>query len=157
MTQERPDPEYIVSTVELEEALCWRLLARAWVGRVAFIEGGLPSALPVNCSVLARNVVFRTGEETTLYDLGDGSPVAFEVDQTDRVAEAGWSVLVKGTLWEVTDADERSGLAELPVHPWAAGTKDRWMKIVPSAVSGRMISRHRAMLDGIRVPYMPPD
>ena len=157
MAQDISGPEYVVSITELDEELCWRLLSRAWVGRVAFIEGGAPSALPVNGGVFERHVVFRTGPETTLYALGDGSAVAFEVDHTDRIAESGWSVLVKGTLWEVTDADERTRLAELPVHPWAPGTKDRWMKIVPSAVSGRMITRHRSMPDGIGVPYMPPD
>ena len=46
-------------------------------------------------------------------------------------------------------------LRHLALHPWVEGVQDRWMKIVPSAVTGRITSRHRAPISGI--PYMPPD
>jgi nitroimidazol reductase NimA-like FMN-containing flavoprotein (pyridoxamine 5'-phosphate oxidase superfamily) len=149
--------EFTVTTNELDIAMCWRLLARAWVGRVGFADRDGPVVLPVNCAVSDGAVVFRTGQETALYALGAGTPVAFEVDHTDRVAEEGWSVLVRGHLWEMIDPDERAKLRDYPLHPWVEGVKDRWMKIVPSAVTGRITGRHRVMTPGSRVSYMRPD
>jgi len=110
----------------------------------------------VNCAVTDRTIVFRTSADTTLFEFSHGSRVAFEADHTDHIAESGWSVLVRGTLHEVTDPAEIEALAPLPVHPWAPGTRDRWMRIVPDNVTGRTISRHRLVTEGTRLPYMPP-
>jgi nitroimidazol reductase NimA-like FMN-containing flavoprotein (pyridoxamine 5'-phosphate oxidase superfamily) len=146
--------DYMVTTDVLEDETCWRLLARAWVGHVGFVDDEGQTVLPVNCAVSDGVIVFRTGRDSRLYALRDGAPVAFEVDHSDRVAEAGWSVLVRGHVWEVTDVPELEALSDVPLHPWVEGTKDRWMKIVPSTVTGRVTSRHRV---GSGVPYMPPD
>jgi nitroimidazol reductase NimA-like FMN-containing flavoprotein (pyridoxamine 5'-phosphate oxidase superfamily) len=147
--------DFVVHTDVLDDATCWRLLARAWVGRVGFTDGDGPAVLPVNCAVSDGEIVFRTGRETRLYALRSGVRVAFEVDHADRVAEAGWSVLFRGHLWEVTDNAELARLQDIALHPWVEGVKDRWMKIVPSAVTGRITSRHRITTAGI--PFMPPD
>ena len=149
--------DYTVRTEALDADTCWRLLMRAWIGRVGFLDRGEPTVLPVNCGVVDRLVVFRTGRETALCARGAGAAVAFEVDHTDRIAEAGWSVLVKGRLWEVTDPDMLTTLKENPLHPWAEGTKDTWMKIVPAAVTGRITSRHLTPPVGPGVPFIPPD
>ena len=111
----------------------------------------------MNCGVLNRQVVFRTGSETTLGAMDDRSAVVFETDHTDDVAESGWSVVVKGHLSRITDADELAMVAEFELHPWAPGVKDRWMKIVPTEVTGRAVSRHREPSAGAHVSYMPPD
>jgi len=66
----------------------------------------------------------------------------FEADHVDPVAESGWSVLVRGKLWEVTDEALRDRLVKTATAPWAPGPIDRWMIIVPSVVSGRSITRH---------------
>ena len=116
-----------------------------------FCQDGEPGALPVNCAVADRTIVFRTSADTTFFEFSHGSRVAFEADHTDHIAESGWSVLVRGTLHEVTDPAEIDALASLPVHPWAPGTRDRWMRIVPDNVTGRTISRH-LLVDGRAAP-----
>jgi nitroimidazol reductase NimA-like FMN-containing flavoprotein (pyridoxamine 5'-phosphate oxidase superfamily) len=150
------DAQYVITYDQLVDDVCWRLLARSSFGRVVFCQDGEPGALPVNSAVSDETIVFRTSVDTTLFELSHGSRVAFEADHTDHIAESGWSVLVRGTLHEVTDAAEIETLASLPVHPWAPGNRDRWMRIVPDSVTGRTISRHRAEADGTRLPYMPP-
>ena len=156
MDRNAEKPEYVISYDELVEDVCWGLLSRSTFGRVIFCQDGEPGALPVNCAVSDRTIVFRTSADTTFFELSHGSRVAFEADHTDHIAESGWSVLVRGTLHEVTDAAEIETLAALPVHPWAPGQRDRWMRIVPDSVTGRTISRHRLVAEGARLPYMPP-
>jgi uncharacterized protein len=148
--------EYVVEMEELDVEVCWWLVARTRFGRVAFTLDGMPAVRPVNCGVLNCQVVFRTGTDTTLGRLTDGSPVALEVDRTDEIAESGWSVIVTGHLWPVTEADELARLAEFELHPWAPGTRDRWLKVVPVAVTGREVTRHRNVEAGERAPHMPP-
>ena len=157
MDQNADEPEYVISYDDLIEDVCWRLLSRSSFGRIVFCQDGEPGALPVNCAVINHTIVFRTSADTTLFELSHGSRIAFEADHTDHIAESGWSVLVRGTLHEVTDAAEIAQFADLPVHPWAPGTRDRWVRIVPDNVTGRTISRHRLVTDSVRLPYMPPD
>jgi uncharacterized protein len=135
--------EFVVEMDELDIEVCWWLIARTGFGRVAFIADGAPAVRPVNYGVLDRHVVFRTGADSALGGMADGSAVAFEVDQTDPVAKSGWSVIVTGQLSAVTDADELDRLAELDLHPWAPGVQDRWMRVTPIAVTGRELTRHR--------------
>jgi nitroimidazol reductase NimA-like FMN-containing flavoprotein (pyridoxamine 5'-phosphate oxidase superfamily) len=149
--------KYEVTTIELDVDTCWRLLHRAWVGRVGFVDRQGPVVLPVNCVVWGPAIVFRTDQNTALYGLATGATVAFEADGIDSVAESGWSVLVRGQLYEVTDAEELARMAELPLHPWVAGEKDRWMKIVSSLVTGRLTSRHRVPPGQPGVSIIPPD
>ena len=151
-----PD-DYDISMSDLDEETCWRLVARAGFGRVAFVDDNFELAvLPVNAGVHDRSVIFRTSSATSLARRGAGSEVTFEADHTDRVAESGWSVVVHGRLWDVTD-EAAADWNELAVRAWAPPPRDRWMKIEPSRVSGRMLERHRRFEAGQRVPYMPPD
>jgi uncharacterized protein len=133
---------YFVNYEDLEESVCWRLISRVAVGRVGFVFDGEPFVLPVNCAVVDGKIAFRTAGDSMLHTLGDGERVAFEADHVDQVAESGWSVLVRGNLWEVVDEELRGRLIGAPTHPWAPGPIDRWMVIVPSVVSGRSITRH---------------
>jgi len=157
MVRNADEPEYVITYDELLEDVCWRLLSRSSFGRVVFCQDGEPGALPVNCAVSDHTIVFRTIAQSTFFEFSHGSRIAFEADHTDHIAESGWSVLVRGTLHEVTDAREIDLLVDLPIHPWAPGTRDRWMRIVPDNVTGRTISRHRLVPDAARLPYMPPD
>ena len=151
-----PD-EYDISMTDLDEETCWRLVARAGFGRVGFVDNDFELVvLPVNAGVHERRVIFRTSSTTSLARRGNGSEVAFEADDTDRVAESGWSVVVQGRLWDVTD-QAAPDWNELAVRPWAPPPRDRWMMIEPSRVSGRVLERHRRLAAGERVPYMPPD
>lgn len=149
--------EYDIIVDELDDATCWRLLERAGFGRVGFLQDDQVVVLPVNAGVMNGRVVFRTAADTSLARAGDGSIVAFEADHTDRVAESGWSVVVRGLLWDVTGRAEVAAWDDLAVHPWAPPPRDRWMMIEPTSVTGRMIQRHRSLPAGVRVSYMPPD
>lgn len=133
---------YVINYDDLEEAVCWRLLARVAVGRVGFVYDDEPVVLPVNCALIDGKVAFRTAGDSMLHALGDGARVAFEADHIDPVAESGWSVLVRGNMSEVVDDDLRNRLANASAHAWAPGPKDHWMIIVPAVVSGRSITRH---------------
>jgi uncharacterized protein len=136
------DHQYFVSYEDLEQSVCWRLISRVAVGRVGFVFDGEPFVLPVNCAVVDGKIAFRTAGDSMLHTLGDGVRVAFEADHVDPVAESGWSVLVRGELWEVDDEAQRDRLVSAATHPWAPGPIDRWMIIIPSVVSGRSITRH---------------
>jgi uncharacterized protein len=132
---------------DLDEAVCWKLLAATAVGRIGFVEDGRPDVLPVNHRVAGDVIVFRTGSETRLHGL-DGAAVVFEADELDGDEQTGWSVIVRGHLAEVADAEGRAEMLQLSVQPWAPGPRDHWMQIEPTAVTGRAISRVRSRPDG---------
>ena len=144
------EQDYEILVDELDEQACWQLLTRAGFGRVGFVEDDGVVVLPVNSAVREQCIIFRTGEGTSLAAAGDGSVVAFEADHTDRVAESGWSVLVRGRLWDVTDRPEVATWSAVLVRPWAPGPRERWMRIEPTRVTGRTIQRHRNLPPGVR-------
>lgn len=121
---------------------CYTLLDSATIGRIAFVDDDGPVALPVNYSVVDRDVVFRT-EVTSGLRTGVDHQVGFEVDRIDPEARSGWSVLVRGFAYEVP-ADEVPGLLEglrerFP-RPWAAGVHNTWVRIEVQTVTGRRLS-----------------
>jgi len=130
--------EYDIIVDELDEETCWRLLARAGFGRVGFVKEEAVIVLPVNSAVSDGRVIFRTAGDASLAAAGDGSVVAFEADHTDRVAESGWSVVVRGRGRE-TDPPEPH--AEESVVPWAPGVRDHWVRIDAETISGRRITQ----------------
>jgi hypothetical protein len=63
--------------------------------------------------------------------------VALEADGYDaRTAEA-WSVVLKGRAEEITSGPELIGTLDLPLFPWQAGNKGRFIRIVPTTTDGR--------------------
>lgn len=125
----------------LTEAECRDLLGHHAVGRVAVTVGGLPAVFPVNYVMVDGDVVFKTGEGTKLSAALRHAVVAFQVDEIDRLYHEGWSVLAVGTAEVVTDPDDLDP-DDLPLAPWAAGTRDHLVRIRPELVSGRRIVRH---------------
>jgi nitroimidazol reductase NimA-like FMN-containing flavoprotein (pyridoxamine 5'-phosphate oxidase superfamily) len=124
---------------ELTKSECFELVAREHVGRVAVVDDRGPVVFPVNFVLDHHIVVFRTDEGTKLHAACRGSRVAFEVDGTDAAAHTGWSVLVRGEAVEVTDPAELARLRKLPLDPWAPGAKTRYVRILPSVLTGRRI------------------
>lgn len=120
---------------------CWMLLATQQVGRLAVVAGHYPLVVPVNYALDHRVVVVRTGEGTLLQAASHAN-VAFQVDQVDQVARAGWSVLVRGLAEEVTDR-HREELVESTLAtgatPWAPGDRGHWLRVIPHDVTGRRI------------------
>jgi nitroimidazol reductase NimA-like FMN-containing flavoprotein (pyridoxamine 5'-phosphate oxidase superfamily) len=125
---------------ELAKSACFDLLAKAPLGRVAFVDHLGPVIFPVNFIVDRHTVVFRTDEGSKLDAACRARRVAFEVDGTDVATRTGWSVLVRGEVVEVTNPAEVARLAAITTEPWAPGDKAHFVRILPTAVTGRQIS-----------------
>ena len=126
---------------ELTRSECFELLSREHLGRVAVVDDQGPIVFPVNFVLDRHMVVFRTDEGTKLDAAARGGRVAFEVDGTDAAAHTGWSVLVRGEAVEVTDPAELARLRRLRLSPWAPGAKNRYVRNLPAALTGRRILR----------------
>jgi len=127
----QPDP----TIVELDEHQCWELLRSQEVGRLAVAIANHPDIFPVNFVVDHASVVFRTAEGTKLAAAVLGESVAFEVDG-ESGGEA-WSVVVKGQAVEIEKMYELFDAVELPLYPWHAAPKHRYVRILPEMVTGR--------------------
>lgn len=125
---------------ELGRDECLQLLRYgSHLGRIGFIADGRPMILPVNYLAEDGSVVFSTVEGTKLRSLTGGAEVVFEVDQHRPLYHAGWSVLVRGTAREVTDADDLDRLRRGPLRSWATLTDAHWVRISIDEISGRRI------------------
>ncbi len=116
------------------------MLAGQHLGRVVLVDELGPLALPVNYLLDGRTVLLRTDVGTKLDAAIRGARVAFEIDGTDQATRTGWSVLVRGEAVEVSDPDELARLRQLPLYPWAPGTKGHYVRILPAMLTGRRIA-----------------
>ncbi len=122
---------------EISRDDCLALLAGQVVGRVAVAEfGAAPLVVPVNYALDGDTVVFRTdyGSKFRLAVLAE-QPVSFEIDGLDPGHRSGWSVLLTGDAVEIEEPDAPGA----SVQPWAPGTKDHRVRIVPDSITGRRI------------------
>lgn len=124
-----------VAVLAAEE--CWALLGRAGIGRLAVVVDGAPEVFPVNYAVEGRTAVFRSAEGTKTAAALEAAPVALEADGYDEAAGRAWSVLLKGRAEPVPRGHALFRALELPLYPLQAGIKDRFVRIVPTAVTGR--------------------
>jgi uncharacterized protein len=118
---------------------CRRLLAERHLGRLAIPDFGGPMIFPVNYVFDRDLVIFRTDPGTKLDAATEAELVAFEVDAVDAATRTGWSVVVRGTLAEVTDPAHLERLRSLPLYPWAPGDKARYVRVRPHLITGRRI------------------
>jgi nitroimidazol reductase NimA-like FMN-containing flavoprotein (pyridoxamine 5'-phosphate oxidase superfamily) len=123
----------------MDRAECLRLLRAATVGRIAFIERGLPAIQPVNFTVDGNNVIIRTSGGGKLAAAVTGAMVAFEIDEVDPATRSGWSVVVLGHASLVRDIDELVALAGPDSHPWVPGRSDHVIRIKSERITGRRI------------------
>jgi nitroimidazol reductase NimA-like FMN-containing flavoprotein (pyridoxamine 5'-phosphate oxidase superfamily) len=134
----------------LDEAECLRLISAGGIGRIAFTGRFGPTVLPVNYQLHQGTIVFRTAEDSpTDEDLRTGIAnaeykVAFEIDDFSMAAREGWSVLIQGALHHVDSAAERASVLGAGVEPWAGGPRELFLRVIPSRISGRRISRKTA-------------
>lgn len=133
--------------VELGVSTCLRLLSSAHVGRLAVNDPAGPVVFPVNYTVDGGTVLFRTTMGTKLAAAEAQEAVAFQVDHVDVPRRLGWSVLVRGRLAEVTDPDEIERLGELPLEPFAGGTRDHYVRVLAASITGRRIPIPRVIPD----------
>jgi nitroimidazol reductase NimA-like FMN-containing flavoprotein (pyridoxamine 5'-phosphate oxidase superfamily) len=118
---------------DLDRDECWRLLCRAAVGRVAVIRGALPSIVPVNVCALDEALWFRVGPGVLLDAALNGDIVSVEADEVDRVAHAGWSVVVTGRAEVAAERDD------VPVSAWGRPDADHLVRVAGSIVTGRRL------------------
>ena len=123
----------------VDDTECRRLLAERHLGRLAIPDFGGPMIFPVNYVFDQDLVIFRTDPGTKLNAATDAESVAFEVDAIDEATRTGWSVVVRGTLAEVTDPAHLERLRTLPLYPWAPGAKNRYVRVRPRLITGRRI------------------
>ena len=120
---------------------CVELLSTQEVGRLVVVEGERALVFPVNYAMDGDAVVFHTAAGIKLSSARHHR-VTFEVDETDRVNRAGWSVVVQGVAQEITNFDTAEvveRLRELQVEPWAPGDKPHVVRIVPLQITGRRV------------------
>jgi nitroimidazol reductase NimA-like FMN-containing flavoprotein (pyridoxamine 5'-phosphate oxidase superfamily) len=126
-----PTPDTLI----LDERACWDLLRSCEVGRLAISIANHPDIFPINYVVDHETIVFRTAEGTKLAAAVLGVGVAFEIDgETDSDA---WSVVVKGHAVEIEKMQDLFDAADLPLYPWSAAPKHRFVRIEPELVTGR--------------------
>jgi len=123
--------------MELDPDECLELLERQEVGRLAVSISSLPDIFPINFVLDRGCVVFRTAEGTKLAAAVLGRGVAFEVDGVDETTGEAWSVIVKGHAVELQRMHERFAAAGLPLFPWHAAPKHRYLRIEPVQITGR--------------------
>lgn len=123
---------------------CLAMLTTAELGRLGVVEGGDPLVVPVNFTYTDGSIVIHTDEGTKLSAASYGR-AALEVDSIDPVTHEGWSVLVRGRAFEVTDAldslSER--LREVPKRTWAPGPRSHVLLIHADEVTGRRLRGRR--------------
>lgn len=120
---------------ELERDECLKLIASKSIGRLGVtVDERGPLVVPVNYLLDGELVVFRSGPGSKLHALRD-TPVSFQVDSIDPFRRAGWSVLIRGVAQEVTERE----VEHLLVEPWAPGDKHHWIRVLPTAITGRNI------------------
>ena len=126
--------------LELEHHECLALLRSAEVGRLAVCVAGHPDIYPINFVVDHGTVVFRTAEGSKLAAAILGVAVAFEADGYDADAGEAWSVVVKGRAREIERVHDLLEATDLPLFPWHAAPKPRFVRIAPDEITGRRFS-----------------
>jgi nitroimidazol reductase NimA-like FMN-containing flavoprotein (pyridoxamine 5'-phosphate oxidase superfamily) len=138
-TTTRTDDAAILVPLPAEE--CWRLLAGAPIGRIGVLTRHEPEIYPVNHIVDRGTIVFRIGPSDALLGLSMHPRVSFEVDGVDPDRRTGWSVLVKGEAEVHREPDALRRPTVQPVDTWPDGERTRWVRVLPTEVTGRRIRR----------------
>ena len=127
--------------IALDPDDCADLLASAPLGRLAVVVDGRPEVFPVN-HVYDRDsgcVAFVSQPGTKLDAALSGPWVAFEADGVSDDGSRGWSVLVVGRAEEIDATETIIRMAEGPDRLWRTADNPRWVRVVPSKVTGRRI------------------
>ncbi|MEU4341858.1 pyridoxamine 5'-phosphate oxidase family protein [Nocardia sp. NPDC023852] len=120
---------------ELNEADCRTRLRSVPVGRLGYVENGVPVIRPVNFYMLDESIWIWTVPGSRGAAVA-GQTVAFQIDQIELETRSGWTVLVSGPATAVTDVDELVAAADFPRRPWAPERNDQVIKIRIDHISG---------------------
>lgn len=131
----RPEPGGRLATLLSYD--CWNLLESAHIARVAWIGPEGVAVVPVNYTVVAGAVWFRTTPDSTLAHECNEQRVVVEVDEIDPATRAGWSVVVVGTA-ELVDAQDVPDML-IGLEVWPSGTRTLFVRVDVHEVSGRRL------------------
>ena len=128
------DDRATMGALDVDE--CLVLLRWETVGRLAYaVRGQAPIVVPINFVVVDDSVVFRSDDGPKLDSIRE-RPVSLQVDRFHWYKRIGWSVLVRGVAHElVPESDD----AIADPGPWVPGAKRHWLRIVPTAITGRRL------------------
>jgi nitroimidazol reductase NimA-like FMN-containing flavoprotein (pyridoxamine 5'-phosphate oxidase superfamily) len=136
MTTEAPAS----SLEEMSAEDCHTYLGLGTVGRLAMIIDDYPLVVPMNYRMLTdaagTGILFRTGPGSS----ADRAPerVAFEVDGIDHYHRQGWSVVVRGDLHHLDQAEIELMSEDFDPGPWPR-EKTTWLILRPKSVTGRRL------------------
>lgn len=122
---------------ELAVNECWALLRTEVVGRLAVWVDDHPDIFPLNYAVDHGTLVFRSARGTKVSAALSDAHVALEVDGYLSESHEAWSVVIKGKAEGIREIDDLMDTVDLPLFPWQAGTKDFFVRLVPTSVTGR--------------------
>ena len=137
MSDEPTTDRHGLEVIGLEE--CLTLLASRPYGRLAYLDAGAPSVVPVNHLVDGSSVVIRSLDGGKLGAAIFERPVAFQLDDLDFTTRTGWSVLVRGRAEVIEDVDAASYAKWLDSWAVRDGARTTWVRIIADEVSGRRL------------------
>ena len=116
-----------------------RLLGSCAIGRLGYSCADGPRIVPMNYTMVADRLIFRTEPNSEAGRCANGHPVAFEVDQVDEFLHTGWSVLVTGKATEITLGELRMlDLCQSP-DPWPEGLRPLFLQLPLAKITGRRV------------------
>ena len=121
----------------LADAEAMQLLASVTYGRVVFTLNALPAIRPVNHLVHDGRIVIRTrltSAISTAVRSADSLVVAYEADSLDAASRTGWSVVITGRAYTLTDPTQIARY-EQSLRPWV-NHADTVVVIEPDIVTG---------------------
>ena len=121
----------------LAEDVSWAHLAAASIGRIAVMSADGIDIFPVNFVVDGTTVVFRSAAGTKLFEVVLGGRIAFETDGYEAGHGRAWSVVLKGHGEVIDRWGEIYAAQELPIVPWNHSPKERFVRVIPTSVTGR--------------------
>lgn len=124
---------------ELTTEACLLALEGTTIGRIALAIADDAEIFPVNYVLDEGAIYFRTAPGSKLLALAANPQVAFEIDGYDD--SDAFSVIVKGTAERLEVQSEVDAADKLTLAPWAPTLKYRWVRILPTAISGRIFHR----------------
>ena len=126
-----------VGAQRLADAEALRLLASVSYGRVVFTLKSLPAIRPVNHLLDDGRIIIRTRLTSAISAAmrsSDGVVIACEAGSIDPATRTGWSVVVTGREYAITDPDQVARYEQL-LHPWV-NHADTVVAIEPGIITG---------------------
>jgi nitroimidazol reductase NimA-like FMN-containing flavoprotein (pyridoxamine 5'-phosphate oxidase superfamily) len=123
---------------ELDRGQALRLLSSVALGRIVFTWHAMPAIRPVNHVLDAGDIIIRSHSGAGVVSNADtdrGVVVAYEADDIDPLTHLGWSVVVTGTAYLVTDPGQKNRYEQM-LTPWVDREMDQVIRIRPAIVTG---------------------